>query len=208
MAWCETVSHTCYDFTMASDDKILICDGCGQFATPDHIARRLQRLEWATRFRPVHIQTLLLSGVSPRHDREYLYSPGLLIDGEARNIFQAVQVSTEGKSRELFLTEFQKLGLMLAYVLECPLADDLSPERAKNVIEKQLPAVIARIRRSLKPKRVVLLSSWLEPFRDSLQQANLSCPVFPGDAGTFLPSVNPTDSEFQAFRAALAGVHA
>src|SRR5437899_12101620 len=43
----------------------LPCDGCGQAATAEHIARRLQRLEWTTRYRPVHIHTLLLGAYSP-----------------------------------------------------------------------------------------------------------------------------------------------
>ena len=31
----------------------LRCDGCGQAASPEHMARRLRRLEWTTRYRPV-----------------------------------------------------------------------------------------------------------------------------------------------------------
>jgi len=184
----------------------LRCDGCGQLADSTHIARRLRRLEWATRFRPVHIQTLLLSGVCPQRDREFLYSPGLLIDGEARNILQAVQVSTEGKSREAFLMEFQKLGLMLTYVLECPLIDE-APQRVTAAFQNQLPSAVARIRRSLKPKRVFLISPQLAPFAEVLHDANLGCPVFP-DSGVFLPSTNPAEPEIQELRSALAGVHA
>ena len=99
----------------------LRCDGCGQFATAEHISRRLQRLEWATRFRPIHIQTLLLGGIPSQRDDEFLYSPQPSIVGEAQTILQAVQISTEGKSKETLLTEFQKQGLMLTHVLECPL---------------------------------------------------------------------------------------
>jgi len=44
---------------------LLPCDGCGQPASAEHIARRLQRLEWATRFRPIHIQALLLAAFRP-----------------------------------------------------------------------------------------------------------------------------------------------
>jgi hypothetical protein len=185
----------------------LRCDGCGQLADPTHIARRLRRLEWATRFRPVHIQTLLLSGVCPQRDREFLYSPGLLIDGEARNILQTVQVSTEGKSREAFLTEFQKLGLMLTYVLECPLVDT-SVKGTADAVQNQLPSALARIRRSLKPKRVFLISPHLAPFAYALQQGNLGCLVFPEGGGVYLPSTNPAESEIQELRSALAGVHA
>src|SRR5207253_8014232 len=49
----------------------LVCDGCGQAATAEHIARRLQRLEWTTRYRPVHIHALLLGAFSPLRDEEF-----------------------------------------------------------------------------------------------------------------------------------------
>src|ERR1700740_33549 len=44
----------------------LRCDGCGQKASEEHLTRGLRRLEWATRYRPVHIHTLLLGGFFPR----------------------------------------------------------------------------------------------------------------------------------------------
>ena len=182
---------------------LLRCDGCGQVAEPGHIALRLQRLEWATRFRPVHIQTLLLGGVSPERDAEFLYCPESPFDGEARNILQAAQVTVEGKSREAILAEFQKLGLMLTHVLECPLANGLSTDEASAAIQSHLPAAIARIRRSLKPKRVFLISGQLGELAEQLRQANLGCPVLPAGTGVFVQSVSPTEPEWQALRAAL-----
>jgi len=174
----------------------LRCDGCGQIAEPAHITRRLQRLEWATRFRPVHIQTLLLGRASPERDAEFLYCPESAIEGEARNILQAATL--EGKSREAILTEFQKLGLMLTHVLECPLADGISAEEASAAIQNHLPAAIARIRRSLKPKRVFLISPQLADLAEQLRQADLGCPV---------QSLSPTGPEWQALRAAPAEAH-
>ena len=54
----------------------IICDGCGQPASSEHTARRLQRLEWATRYRPIHLHTLLLGAISPADDANFLYWPG------------------------------------------------------------------------------------------------------------------------------------
>lgn len=187
---------------------LLPCDGCGQLAAPAHIARRLQRLEWATRFRPVHIQALLLGGIAPQHDDEFLYAPESNFQGEACIILHAVQISSEGKSRDIVLSEFQKMGLMLTHVLECPLEDGVSLEQSRALLEKQLPAIIARIRRSLKPKRVLLLSADLQQIAGKLLQADLGCPVLPASQGTFLPSPTPGDDEIQLFRAALAGSYA
>ena len=184
---------------------LLTCDGCGQLAAPEHIARRLRRLEWATRFRPLHIQTLLLGGISPRGDDEFLYNPDSSIKGEAQVILHALQIPTEGKSRETILVEFQKLGLMLTHVLECPLDGNATDSR--EAIEKHLLAAVARIRRSLKPKRVLLLSAHLAHLADQLRRTDLGCPILPDSAGTFLPSPTLREAEVQAFRAALEGVH-
>jgi hypothetical protein len=191
-----------------ADANLLTCDGCGQPATPEHIARRLTRLEWATRFRPIHIQTLLLAGVSSRIDAEFLYEPASPLAGEAENILNAVQVSTEGKTREALLAEFQKMGLMLAHVVECPLEGDLQAAEIRPFLEKHLPAAAARIRRSLRPKRILLLSEELQSLAAQLHHSNLGCPILPATAGTFLRSPQPAEDDLLAFRAALGGASA
>jgi hypothetical protein len=183
-----------------TDTELLPCDGCGQLADPTHIARRLRRLAWTTRFRPIHIQALLLGGISPRSDEDFLYAPAGSFTGESATLLKAVPLSTEGKSREAVLCEFQKLGLMLAYVLECPLEQGIAPAEAQPLIERQLSATLPRIRRSLKPKRVLLLSPDLPAFSERLREANLGCPVFPS-TGTLSFSA---ETALVAFRAALA----
>src|ERR1700740_587102 len=85
---------------------LLPCDGCGQLADSAHISRRLQRLAWATRFRPVHIHALLLAGVAPALDSDFLYAPVPGFQGEAAGILRAAQIPTEGKSPESVLGEF------------------------------------------------------------------------------------------------------
>ena len=188
--------------------QLLPCDGCGQLADSQHIALRLQRLEWATRFRPIHIQALLLSGIAPHRNDEFLYCPDGRFEGEARNLLSALQITTEGKSPESVLAEFQRLGLMLAHVLECPLASDLTPFERRRLLGSQLAATVIRIRRSLKPKRVLLFSPDIEQIADKLRQTDLGCPLHPATGGVFLPSVTPTDVEFQAFRDALGTTYA
>lgn len=190
------------------DTLLLPCDGCGQLADAPHFSRRLQRLAWATRFRPVHIQALLLGGIAPKLDADFLYAPGPSFEGEARMILEAVQISTEGKSPETVLSEFQKLGLMLTHILDCPLDDGVSASQTRELLEKQLPAAIARIRRSLKPKRVLLISPGLQQLAGKLHLTDLGCPVLPSPAGTFLPTLTPGEIDLQAFRVALAGAHA
>src|SRR5438270_9659981 len=99
----------------------LRCDACGQPASPEHIARRLQRLEWTTRYRPVHIGTLLLGAVAPQNDSSFIYCPSGNWKGEAQLLFAAAGLALEEKSPESVLTEFQRAGFFVTHVLECPL---------------------------------------------------------------------------------------
>jgi len=193
---------------MSHTPSLLPCDGCGQPADLTHISRRVQRLEWATRYRPIHIQSLVVSGISPATDDEFLYNPQASFGGEAGNILRSAAVSTEENRPESVLAEFQKRGLMLIHVLECPLSPEASALEVRPILEKWLAATVRRIRRSLKPKRVLLVSPVLAPVADKLLETDLGCPVFRGAEGTFFSSNAPGDAEFQAFRAALVGSHA
>jgi hypothetical protein len=183
--------------------KLLVCDGCGQAADSAHIARRLERLAWSTRFRPLHIQALLMGGIAPKENAEFLYAPDSVFHGEAGEILNAVELRAERKSVETVLSEFQKLGLMLAHVLECPLNDGTTTAEAQALLEKQLPSTFARIRRSLKPKRVLLLYSELAPQAQKFHDGNLGCPVLPA-TGAFFASPQPTEADLHAFRSALS----
>jgi hypothetical protein len=154
----------------------LRCDGCGQPASPEHIARRLQRLEWTTRYRPVHIGTLLLGAVAPQNDREFIYSPAGQWKGEAQILLEAAGWTVNGKSPEAVLAEFQRAGCFVTHVLECPL--DGADSAASNAnIGYRLPAFLARIRRSLKPKRLAPISLTLEPFLPAFAARDLHCPI-------------------------------
>src|ERR1700688_65168 len=160
--------------TMNSTD--LRCDGCGQLASPEHIARRLQRLEWTTRSRPVHIGTLLLGAVAPHDDSEFIYSPAGAWYGEAKLLLTAAGLTLEGKSPEATLAEFQRGGLFLTHVLECPVEGG-DASSLQQLITTRLPAVLARIRRSLKPKRLAPLSMLLEGFLPVLSSGELPCAI-------------------------------
>jgi hypothetical protein len=162
------------------------CDGCGQAASTEHIGRRLQRLEWTTRYRPVHIQTLLLGAVSPRDDNEFLYTPHGEFGGEARLVLEAAGISTKDKTREAAHTEFQRAGFFLTHVLECPFEGGvLAGQGLPRLLEQQLPAVLVRIRRSLKPKRMALISGALEGWMEKIVSAQLGCALLLDDGKPF-----------------------
>src|ERR1700676_3429070 len=154
----------------------LPCDGCGQSASPEHIARRLQRLEWTTRYRPVHIAALLLGGVSPLAEEDFLYAGKF--QGEAGRLLEAVGISPAGRSPETVLSEFQRGGFFLTHMLECPLENsEAGGSSCESLLAQRLSQVLTRIRRSLKPKRVVLISDLLEALGARLSTAELGCPV-------------------------------
>ena len=158
--------------------KALVCDGCGQEASAEHIARRLQRLEWTTRYRPVHINTLLLGAFSPQEERDFLYAPSGEFRGEAALLLDALGISTAGKTAEAVQAEFQRAGFFLTHVLECPLDMNAGQEaEAAALLTKRLETVATRIRRSLKPKRMVLISQALGPSLEKILTLELGCPM-------------------------------
>jgi hypothetical protein len=164
--------------------NVLACDGCGQFASPEHIARRLRRLEWTTRYRPVHIGTLLLAGVSPQADEDFLYAAQF--KGEAGQLLEAVGISTTSKSAEVVLSEFQRGGFLLTHLLECPLeTGQWEQQPLETLFQRRLPQVVTRIRRSLKPKRFVLISEALTPLAARFSEAELGCPLILDDGKPF-----------------------
>jgi hypothetical protein len=164
-----------YDMTIS---KALVCDGCGQEASAEHIERRLQLLEWTTRYRPVHINTLVLGAFSPQEEKDFLYAPGGEFRGEAAHLLDALGISTVGKAADAVHAEFQRAGFFLTHVLECPLDRDAGQAaESAALLAQRLQPVATRIRRSLKPKRVVLISQALRPILEKILALELGCPV-------------------------------
>jgi len=185
----------------------LACDGCGQSASPEHIARRLQRLEWTTRYRPVHIGTLLFGAVSPEADGDFLYAGRF--EGEAAQLLAALGISTAGKPPDVVLGEFQRGGFFVTHVLECPLeASSSGLPSCDSLLLQRVTPVLARIRRSLRPKRVVLISELLAPLISRFSSAELGCPVILDSGKPF--NLNPSDLSLgaQHLREALAAAAA
>jgi hypothetical protein len=142
----------------------LVCDGCGQPADPAHITRRLKRLENMTRYRPIHVQVLFLGAASPLDDLDYLYSAEGDFRGEGLALVRALGMEPAGKAVEAVLTDFQRRGYLLTHLLDCPRQSD----DPGALLEARRTAILARIRRSLKPKKLVLLGGELDALTTSL----------------------------------------
>jgi hypothetical protein len=178
---------------MTANTPEILCDGCGQSASSEHIARRLQRLEWATRYRPIHLHTLLLGAFSPEASAEFLYSSEDAHSGEAANLVAAAGISAAGKSADTIQSEFQRRGIYLTHVLECPLDMQSSgTDFLHNALISRLPLLFTRIRRSLKPKRLAFVSDALTPLIDRFASAQLNCELALDDGRAFaLDHSNP-----------------
>jgi hypothetical protein len=180
----------------------LRCDGCGQIASQVHIVKRLKRLEWTTRYRPIHIQALLLSGVSPASDATFLYSAVDEYQGEAAALLNALGMIHEGKPTESLLADFQRRGLLLTHVLECPMEHGAGgTAEEQELLQQRMPFVISRIRRSLKPKRILLISEALKGLTEQFLEAELGCAVVLDGGKPFV-----LDGEASRFREALGGL--
>ena len=171
----------------------ILCDCCGQPASPEHIARRLQRLEWATRYRPIHLHTLLLGAISPQAPAEFLYSPEQAHSGEAANLIVAAGISAAGKSADAIQSEFQRRGIYLTHVLECPFyVPSTRADLLNNALITWLPTLFTRIRRSLKPKRLAFVSGSLTPLIERFASAQLNGELALDDGRAFaLDHSNP-----------------
>jgi hypothetical protein len=190
-----------------TNNQLLRCDGCGQPASAEHIAKRLRRLEWTTRYRPIHIGTVLLGAWAPQQDAEFLYAEGQAFAGEAKYVLAATGIASAGRPWQAVLTEFQRAAFLLTYALECPPESSVrDDDAATRALESRLPALLARIRRSLRPKRVVPISYTLDSVLTSLTEAELGCSRLLDDGRAFALNGDRSDEAVtrlgQALRAA------
>jgi len=144
-----------------------ICDGCAAQVDEAHIRRRLERLELATRFRPIHIQTLFLDAAPPPAPHDYFYrAAGSAERSVASQMFFDELTKCVGRKPgaalddDSALAEFRRHGFYLAYAVECPVE---SPEQLAAAITRLASTVLLRVNTSYKPKFVAPISSVLRP---------------------------------------------
>lgn len=154
-------------------------DGCGVVAAPDHLRRRVERLELATRFRPIHIDTLILYPAPPERVEDYFYRPAQAREernASSRAFFDGVLAAAginpdDGKSEKLLLAEFQRAGFFVTECCECP-PEDGSASSADLAV-RMAPSLLRRVQFSYKPKHILILSSELAPLIPVFRQAGL-----------------------------------
>ena len=183
--------------------RTIYCDGCGQLASAEHLAARFRRLEWATRYRPIHVNTLVLGDVAPAEDAEFVYSDALAFRGEAEWLLRVAAIDSAGKSAAEIHHEFQRAGFFVAHVLDCPVDKEAASDAdLHELVGKRLPATFTRIRRSIKPKRLVLVGSALDGFVENFRREELGCGLILDADRTF--KLLETDDGVERLQTALA----
>lgn len=139
-----------------------VCDSCGAQVDDSHIRQRIERLELATRFRPIHVSVLLIDAAPPARFEDYFYratSNRSERSAASRAYFDALVkgagVAADPElNEEAALTEFQRHGFFLIGAVEC------APENLGDVakaIERAGPGILRRVNISYKPKSIALL---------------------------------------------------
>ncbi len=154
-----------------------VCDGCGAQADDGHIRRRIERLELATRFRPIHIQVLLIDAAPPARAEDYFYHVANREGRSAasRDYFDEIAkcsgltISPE-MNEESTLAEFQHRGFYLAHVRECPAE---RTDEWDGALGRLGTVMIRRVEKSYKPKYIVLLSASLGKLIPQFEQSEM-----------------------------------
>jgi hypothetical protein len=166
-----------------------ICDGCGAQVDAGHIRQRIERLELATRFRPVHINVLLLDSAPPAFPGDLLYDPApanARTAGGSSHVVDLLALAgisvTPEVPLESGLAEFQRRGFFLTFAVECPIDN---PGDLPEAIRQLAPTVVRRVRASYKPKYVALLSDPTRELIAPLQAAGWSDRLILENGGPF-----------------------
>lgn len=140
-----------------------VCDSCGTQVDDPHIRQRIERLELATRFRPIHISVLLIDAAPPVRFEDYFYratndrSERSAVSREYFDMLLKCAGVTPGPemNEDAALAEFQRHGFFLIGAVECALEGRSHPEEA---LERAASALLRRVNVSYKPKSVAFLS--------------------------------------------------
>jgi hypothetical protein len=154
---------------------VRVCDGCGAEADEAHLRERIERLELATRFRPIHISILLIDAAPPLRRADFFYQVGdtpgnRSAAGQAyfHELAKLAGQAARAVERESVLAEFQRRGFFLASAAECAVE---SPDVLVATVRRLGPTLVRRVGTSYKPKYVALVSGPTCELIEPLEQA-------------------------------------
>jgi hypothetical protein len=185
-----------------------LCDGCGAQVDEAHIRRRIEGLELATRFRPIHIQVLVLDAAPPSAPEDHFYraTSSAPRSAQSQKFFDEINQCfglnpDKSLTEESALVEFQRRGFYLAYAVECPVE---SPEQLAAAVTSLAPTVLLRLNASYKPKLVAPISAVLQPVVSLLEGNSWADRLILRDGKPFKHPGNGDLDQQSAFGAALA----
>jgi hypothetical protein len=161
----------------------LVCDGCGRSVSAEHWRQRIERLQWASRFRPVHIRQLIVCEAPPENPEDGLYFPGggATWKGPYRSLAEALRdvygVPAQA-GRETLLKTLQRNGVFVTEAVECPVED---AERVPLLAQRER-ILYDRIRLSYRPRQVLLLTEELSALPQWLLESAIPCRRLPATA--------------------------
>ncbi len=172
-----------------------VCDSCGATVDDAHIRQRIERLELATRFRPIHIHLLLIDAAPPARPEDFFYRASG--HGGVRSVAARMYFSELGKLAgaepgsetpdEATLAEFQRRGIFLAYAFDCPVNNhDDSFNRLTAEVRRLAPTVVLRVQTSYKPKYVALISQPTQELIQPLREAKWADRLVLDDGAPFV----------------------
>jgi hypothetical protein len=194
-----------------ADTRPIICDGCAREATGDHLRLRIARLEWVSRYRPIHVGTLFLMPAPPEKLEDYFYFPHRQAEHPGAQALEEDLLAAcgiahkNGANQDAELREFQQAGYFLGECVECP-TGNLSDEEFNPLLTKLIPALTRRIRFSYRPKAVLPISNRLAVVVEALRQAKVEPRLLlRGEMPVQLPAASD-EAGRERFRAEVGGL--
>jgi hypothetical protein len=155
-----------------------VCDGCGRQVDAQHVKDRIARLEMATRFRPIHIQTLIIDSCPPHEMADFFYNAGPDSSprtASGRAYFDELSLCApdslaKAAGDEAVLSELQRRGIFLTHAIECCYD---SGDELESAVQKSGKTTLLRVSTSYKPKTIALISNHAKTLGPFLRDAGL-----------------------------------
>jgi hypothetical protein len=148
-----------------------VCEGCGTRTDDAHIQRRAERIELASRQRPVEIRVLFLDASPPALAEDFFYQPAK--DRSTRSLASRMyfdelvkasgSLTSGGLQEDAALSDFRRRGFFLSYAVECPFESEGELHAA---LRRLAPTALKRVQYSLKPNYIVPLG---EPTKELIR---------------------------------------
>ena len=92
-------------------------------------------------------------------------------------VLNTLQIPYEKRPTESVLCEFQRRGFFLTHVLECAHDAELQSVDLTQALKQRIPSVTRRLRTSLRPKKVFVISKEMAALKADLKAAQIGAEI-------------------------------